>query len=214
MWMNSTQCEVEGNQVSWQTPGLSMLLITLFSLYYNLLIIGTFPVRVSANDSGSYWAGLLEQPIGAPGLRRPVLGWSLPSWTRFSKCLKQSQEEVQKSSSVSDHLIYNMLKGYYEIVSQWYQNNVNVPCSLQWHYHMHRNETESTLSNHRSELLNKTLVHTINTIKKDCTIKKLHWNVVDDRVFYAPLFLNKHFVMFCQGWPGCSAWPGLNNLVG
>ena len=35
-------------------------------------------------------------------------------------------EEVQKSSSLSEHLISNMLKSeiIYEIISQFYQNNV------------------------------------------------------------------------------------------
>ena len=31
---------------------------------------------------------------------------------------------MQKSSSLPEHLIYNMLKGFYEIISQLYQNNI------------------------------------------------------------------------------------------
>ena len=58
----------------------------------------------------------------ALSLKWPVIGQSLPSRARFSKAWKQSHEEVQKSSFLSEHLNYNMLKGYYGIFAQWCQN--------------------------------------------------------------------------------------------
>ena len=39
----------------------------------------------------------------------------------FFKAWKQSHEEVQKSSFLSEHLNYNMLKGYYDVFTQWCQ---------------------------------------------------------------------------------------------
>ena len=62
------------------------------------------------------------QPIGtlsrnSLSLKWPVIGQSLPSRARFFKAWKQSHEEVQKSSFLSEHLNYNMLKGYYGIFS-------------------------------------------------------------------------------------------------
>ena len=51
----------------------------------------------------------------ALSLKWPVIGQSLPSRARFFKAWKQSHEEVQKSSFLSEHLNYNMLKGYYGI---------------------------------------------------------------------------------------------------
>ena len=39
----------------------------------------------------------------------------------FFKAWKQSHEEVQKSSYLSEHLNYNMLKDYYGIFAQWCQ---------------------------------------------------------------------------------------------
>lgn len=51
-------------------------------------------------------------------LRWPVIGWSLTSQATFSKARRQSQEEVQRPSVLSDQLIYNMLKGYYGIFAQ------------------------------------------------------------------------------------------------
>ena len=50
-----------------------------------------------------------------------MIGKSLPSRTRFFKAWKQSQEEVQKSSYLSEHLNYNALKGYYRFFAQWCQ---------------------------------------------------------------------------------------------
>ena len=47
----------------------------------------------------------------ALSLKWPVIGQSLPSQARFFKAWKQSQQEVQKSSFLSEHLNYNMLKG-------------------------------------------------------------------------------------------------------
>ena len=57
----------------------------------------------------------------ALSLKWPVIGQSLPSRARFFKPWKQSHEEVQKSSYLSEHLNYNMLKGYYGIFAQWCQ---------------------------------------------------------------------------------------------
>ena len=54
----------------------------------------------------------------ALSLKWPVIGQSLPSRARFFKAWKQSHEEVQKSSFLSEHLNYNMLKGYYGIFAQ------------------------------------------------------------------------------------------------
>ena len=42
----------------------------------------------------------------------------------FFKAWKQSHEEVQKSSYLSEHLNYNMLKGYYGIFAQWRQKYI------------------------------------------------------------------------------------------
>ena len=58
------------------------------------------------------------QPIGtlSLSLKWPVIGQSLPSQARFFKAWKQSHEEVQKSSYLLEHLNYNMMKGYYDIL--------------------------------------------------------------------------------------------------
>ena len=51
-------------------------------------------------------------------LKLPVIGQSLPSRARFSNAWNQSHDEMQKSSYLSEHLNYNMLKDYYVIFAQ------------------------------------------------------------------------------------------------
>ena len=63
-------------------------------------------------------------------MKWPVIGQSLPSRARFFKAWKQSHEEVQKSSFLSEHLNYNMLKGYYGIFAQWCQKYTAVEKNL------------------------------------------------------------------------------------
>ena len=57
----------------------------------------------------------------ARSLKWPVIGLNILSQDIFSKAWIQSQEEVQKSSVLSDNLNYNMLKGYYGIFARWCQ---------------------------------------------------------------------------------------------
>ena len=54
----------------------------------------------------------------------------------FFKAWKQSHEEVQKSIFLSEHLNYNMLKGYYDIVdakSILPTNTLNLTTHSRWH---------------------------------------------------------------------------------
>ena len=52
---------------------------------------------------------------------KKYLFYILQSHARFFKAWKQSHEEEQKSSYLSEHLNYNMLKGYYGNSAQWCQ---------------------------------------------------------------------------------------------
>ena len=54
------------------------------------------------------------EPIGTLSLWNDL-------WLAFFKAWKQSHEKVQKSSFLSEHLNYNMLKGYHRIFAQWCQ---------------------------------------------------------------------------------------------
>ena len=62
----------------------------------------------------------------ALSLKWPVIGQSLLSRARCSKVWKQSHEEEQKSSFLSEHLNYNMLKGYYGIFAHWCQKFLQI----------------------------------------------------------------------------------------
>ncbi len=53
-------------------------------------------------------------------LKWPVTGRQCPSRSLFSEARIQSHGEV-RMSSLSDHLNYSLLKGYYGIFAQWHQ---------------------------------------------------------------------------------------------
>ena len=67
---------------------------------------------------------LNEQPIGTLSLWNDL--WLAKVFSHgldFFKAWKQSHEEVQESSYLSEHLNYNMLKGYYGLFAQWCQKH-------------------------------------------------------------------------------------------
>ena len=72
------------------------------------------------------------QPIGtlSLSLKWPVIDQNLQSLD-FSKAWKQSHEEEQKSSFLSDHLNYNMMKDYYGIFAKLCQKIVAY-CHFNW----------------------------------------------------------------------------------
>ena len=67
-------------------------------------------------------AAPVENPVGMPGVWDDLcLVYVYCRGPNFTKAWKQNQEEEQTSSFLSDHLIYNMLKGYYGILAHWCQ---------------------------------------------------------------------------------------------
>lgn len=73
----------------------------------------------------AYARAFAEQPIGRPSLKWPLNDQRVRTQARYANAWKQRQEDVQKSSFLSEHL--NMLKGHYRIFAKWLQKRTVSP---------------------------------------------------------------------------------------
>ena len=123
---------------------VTLMPISLLKCFRNHLVVHNLAVKWERLCRGPPLWNLLKegQTTGHMTGAQPI-GTTLSIWNDLwlvkvsrhgldiSKAWKQSHEEEQKSSFLSEHLNYNMLKGYYGIFAQWCQTHTAY-CHFKW----------------------------------------------------------------------------------
>ena len=123
-WSNMNQYYVTVMPISLLKCFQKHLVVYCLAVKWESLWPGS-PVEISWGNTKPRPPAGAQQIVNALSLKWPVIGQSLPSRARFFKAWKQSHDEEQKSSFLSEHLNYNMLKDYYGIFAQWCQKVVD-----------------------------------------------------------------------------------------